>query len=384
MEGTMVQVAVVGVGGWGKNLARTYYQIPECSLKYICDLDQQRLEQLRLQLPGAKLTTRFEDLLEDSDVQAIVIATTAATHYPLCKAALRAGKDVFVEKPFVLAVAQAEELIQVAAQEDRILMVGHLLEYHPVINRLKRMIDCKELGEIYYIYTQRVNLGTVRNDENALWNFSPHDISSILYLLGKEPTDVSARGQSYLQPGIEDVVFLTLNFNGQAMAHIHVSWLDPHKIRKITIVGSKKMAVFDDIESTEKLRVYDKSAEQNSSYNSFAEYVTLRFGDITIPHLKIEEPLRLECEHFLKCIRERKQPLSDGRDGLRVLEVLAAAQESLRNNGMPIAIDGKFSPIKGASFMKIKFVADESTTAGKESCPDSGAKGIAAEVGLQT
>src|SRR5919106_5753496 len=339
MEKTLVQVAVVGVGGWGKNLARNYFQIPECTLKYICDLDKKKLEQLQLQLPGTIPTTRFENLLEDSDLQAIIIATTAATHYPLCKAALQAGKDVFVEKPFVLAVAQAEELIQIAAQEGRILMVGHLLEYHPVINRLKRMIDSQELGDIYYIYTQRVNLGTVRNDENALWNFSPHDISTILYLLEKEPSDVCARGQSYLQSGIEDVVFLTLNFNGQSMAHIHVSWLDPHKIRKITIVGSKKMAVFDDIESTEKLRVYDKSAEQNANYNSFAEYVSLRFGDITIPHVKIEEPLRLECQHFLECIREHKQPLSDGRDGLRVLRVLDAAQRSLRNNGMPIAIN---------------------------------------------
>jgi predicted dehydrogenase len=338
MQKTTVQVAVVGVGGWGKNLARNCFQIPECTLKYLCDLDKKKLEQIRLQLPGPAITTCFEDLLEDPDLQAIIIATTAATHYPLCKAALQAGKDVFVEKPFVLAVAQAEELIQIAAQERRVLMVGHLLEYHPVINRLKQMIDSRELGEIYYIYTQRVNLGTVRNDENALWNFSPHDVSTILYLLEKEPSDVAARGQSYLQSGIEDVVFLTLNFSGQSMAHIHVSWLDPHKIRKITIVGSKKMAVFDDIESTEKLRVYDKSAEQNANYSSFAEYVSLRFGDITIPHVKIEEPLRLECEHFLGCVRERKQPLSDGRDGLRVLRVLDAAQRSLRNNGMPVAI----------------------------------------------
>lgn len=350
----MVQVAVVGVGGWGKNLARNYFQIPECTLKYICDLDKNKLEQLRLQLPGTVITTCFEDLLEDSDLQAIVIATTASTHYTLCKAALQAGKDVFVEKPFVLCVDQAEELIQMAAQEGRILMVGHLLEYHPVINRLKRMIDSQELGHIYYIYTQRVNLGTVRNDENALWNFSPHDVSSVLYLLGQEPSDVSARGQSYLQAGIEDVVFLTLNFHGQSMAHIHVSWLDPHKIRKITIVGSKKMAVFDDIESTEKLRVYDKSAEQNGNYNSFAEYVTLRFGDITIPHLKIEEPLRVECQHFLECIRERKQPLSDGVDGLRVLKILEAAQRSLKANGMPVAIEPIFNPIKAPDRSKPK------------------------------
>jgi predicted dehydrogenase len=230
-------------------------------------------------------------------------------------------------------------LIQIAAQEDRILMVGHLLEYHPVMRRLKQMIEDKELGDIYYIYTQRVNLGVVRNDENALWNFSPHDISSILYLLGKEPSDVSARGQSYLQRDIEDVVFLTLNFNSKSMAHIHVSWLDPHKIRRVTIVGSKKMAVFDDVETTEKLRIYDKSAEQNTSYNSFAEYVTLRFGDVTIPHVKMEEPLRLECQHFLDCVREHKQPLSDGMDGLRVLKVLNAAQHSLRNNGAPVALE---------------------------------------------
>jgi predicted dehydrogenase len=334
----MITVAVVGAGGWGKNLARTYYQIPECHLKYICDLDQPKVQQLGLQLPGTTHTTRFEDLLDDANVRAIVIATTAATHYHLCKAALEAGKDVFVEKPFVLALAQAEELIRIATRQDRILMIGHLLEYHPVIRRLKRMIASNELGDIYYIYTQRVNLGVVRNDENALWNFSPHDISSIIYLLGKEPSDVSARGQSYLQPGIEDVVFLSLNFHGKSMAHIHVSWLDPHKIRKITIVGSKKMAVFDDVETNEKLRVYDKCAEHNTNYDSFAEYVTLRFGDITIPHLKIEEPLRLECEHFLECIRDHKQPQSDGNDGLRVLRVLDAAQKSLRNNGVPVAL----------------------------------------------
>lgn len=346
----MVQVAVAGVGGWGKNLVRNYSQIPQCSLKYICDLDRKKLEQLRLQLPSIKVTTSFADLLEDPDLQAIIVATTAPTHYTLCKAALQAGKDVYVEKPFVLAVAQAEELIQVAQRTGRILMVGHLLKFHPVISRLKQMIDSTELGDIYYIYDQRVNLGTVRGDENALWNFAPHDISIILYLMGKEPTDVAARGQSYLQPGIEDVVFLTLNFNGKSMAHIHVSWLDPHKIRKITVVGSKKMAVFDDMESTEKLKVYDKSAEQHAEYNTFAEYITLRFGDITIPHLKIDEPLKLECQHFLDCIRERKQPLSDGRDGLRVVKILDAAQRSLQKNGSPIPIEPSFEGSSGDLF----------------------------------
>lgn len=332
----MIQVAVVGVGGWGKNLARNYSQNPNCSLKYICDLDETKLRKMQWQLPGTATTTRFDDLLEDRELQAIVIATTASTHSKLCRAALLAGKDVYVEKPFVLNVAEAEELIQLAHTQGRILMVGHLLEYHPVVNRLKQMIESRELGDIYYIYNQRVNLGTVRDDENALWNFAPHDISSILYLLGEEPTDVSARGQCYLQDGIEDVVFLTLNFNGRRMAHIHVSWLDPHKIRKITIVGSKKMAVFDDGEGSEKLRIYDKGVTQD--YDSFAEFITLRFGDITIPHLKIGEPLQLECQHFLDCIRDRKEPLSDGWDGLRVVKVLDAAQRSLKSNGAPISL----------------------------------------------
>ncbi|MEO8631259.1 MAG: Gfo/Idh/MocA family oxidoreductase, partial [Betaproteobacteria bacterium] len=231
-----------------------------------------------------------------------------------------------------------EELIEIAQRRERILMVGHLMEYHPVINRLRELIVSNELGEIYSMYNQRVNLGIVRADENALWNFAPHDVSSILYLLGKEPSDVSARGQCYLRRGIEDVVFMTLNFNDTSMANIHVSWLDPHKIRKITIVGSKKMAVFDDIEGTEKLRIYDKGAAHNTDYDTFAEYVTLRFGDITIPYVKMGEPLRLECEHFIECIRTRKQPRSDGHDGLRVVKVLDAAQRSLRRNGAPTAI----------------------------------------------
>lgn len=334
----MVKIASVGVGAWGKNIARNYYQIPDCELKYICDLDAQLLRKLQAQLPGATMTTNFDELLSDDEVEAVAIATTATTHYKLARSALLAGKHVYVEKPFVLDIRQGEELIEIAEEKDLRLMVGHLLEYHPVINKLKEMIEANELGDIYYIYNQRLNLGRVRGDENAMWSFAPHDISVICYLLGQEPTDVTARGQCYLQKGIEDVVFMTLNFNDKAMAHNHVSWLDPHKIRRTTIVGSKKMAVFDDIESTEKLKIYDKSAEQNTVYDTFAEYITLRFGDITIPHLKIDEPLRLECQHFLECIRENKQPRSDGHDGLRVIKVLDAAQKSLSENGRPVAL----------------------------------------------
>ena len=337
----MVKLAVVGVGGWGKNLARNYFQLNrECTLKSICDTDSKRLEQMRSQLPGVGTTTRFDDLLEDAELDAVVIATPAPTHHALARAALLAGKDVYVEKPLVLEVAHGEELIETAQRNNRILMVGHLLEYHPVVNRLRQMIIDGELGEIYYIYNQRVNLGTVRGDENAMWNFAPHDVSSILYLLGREPTDVSARGQSYLQEGIEDVVFMTMNFGGKSMAHIHVSWLDPHKIRKITVVGSKKMAVFDDGEGQEKLRIYDKGAAQNADYNTYAEYITLRFGDVVIPYVKLTEPLAIECRHFIEAVRTRKSPLSDGADGLRVVKVLDAAQQSLRQNGMPVNIAG--------------------------------------------
>ena len=218
-------------------------------------------------------------------------------------------------------------------------MVGHLLEYHPVVNRLKDMIKNGELGQVYYVYAQRLNLGTVRGDENALWNFAPHDISSILYMLGQEPTDVSARGQCYLQKDIEDVVFLSLNFANKAMAHIQVSWLDPHKTRKITIVGSRKMAVFDDLEANEKLRIYDKGAQISTDYDSFAEYVGLRFGDILVPYIKVSEPLRLECLHFLECVRDApRNRVSDGHDGLRVVKVLDAAQRSLKSNGEPVKI----------------------------------------------
>jgi predicted dehydrogenase len=343
MDQKKVNVAVVGVGGWGKNLARNYSQIPEAHLKYICDLDEKKLKTAKTQFQPEKITTRFDDLTEDAELDAIVIATTGPSHFALCKKGLLAGKDVYVEKPMVLSVKDAEELVKLADQHKRILMVGHLLEYHPVVQKLRDMIKAGELGEVRYIYSQRLNLGTVRMDENALWNFAPHDISVILYLLDLNPTDVSARGQSYLQPGIEDVVFMSMNFGGKAMGHVHVSWLDPHKIRKITIVGSKRMAVFDDLEPNEKLKIYDKGAEINMDYDTFAEYVGLRFGDITMPYIRVGEPLRTECDHFLRCVRDRSTPLSDGRDGLRVVRVLEAASQSLQQNGNPVAIGGKTS-----------------------------------------
>lgn len=337
-DNEQISIGVVGVGGWGKNLARNYSQMQGANLRYLCDLDQATLDKLSPVFQPEMVSTNYQQLLDDPDLQAIVIATNGPSHYNLCKQALEAGKDVYVEKPFVMASAEAKELITLADSESRVLMVGHLLEYHPVVEKLKALIDAGELGDIRYIYSQRLNLGTVRQDENALWNFAPHDISVILFLLGIKPTDVSARGQAYLQPGVEDVMFLTMNFNNKTMGHVHVSWLDPHKTRKITIVGSKRMAVFDDLEPSEKLKIYDKGVELNLDYDSYAESVGLRFGDITVPYIKVGEPLRAECEHFLSCVRHRTRPRSDGEDGLRVVEVLEAADQSLEQNGHPVDI----------------------------------------------
>jgi predicted dehydrogenase len=340
-----IRLGVAGIGGWGKNLARNFEELPEAELRYVCDVDQGKLAQARRQYPVATVTPEFRVLLEDPALEAVVIATLGSTHYALCKQALEAGKDVFVEKPFALRSSEAAELDRIAHERGRILMVGHLLEYHPVVERLRQMIDRAELGRVYYVYSQRLNLGTIRQDENALWNFAPHDISSIMYMLGKKPTDVSARGQSYLQRGIEDVVFMTLNFGDESMAHVHVSWLDPHKTRRITLVGSQKMAVFDDGEATEKLRIYDKGAHVSADYNSFAEYVGLRFGDITLPYIKSAEPLRVECLHFLDCVRRRVRPRSDGWDGLAVVRVLEAAEHSLKHRGEPVHLTWETEPV---------------------------------------
>jgi predicted dehydrogenase len=334
----VIEVAVVGVGGWGKNLARNYAQLPGATLRYICDSNERTRRQIEPQYPQTKIIGDLEVVLRDDAVQAVVVATPGSTHYEICKRALLAGKHTYVEKPMVLSTQHAVELNALADERKLVLMVGHLLEYHPVVTRLRDMIVAGELGRVYYLYSQRLNLGTVREDENALWNFAPHDISSILFMLGREPTDVAARGQSYLQNGVEDVAFLTLNFGGEAMAGIQVSWLDPHKTRKMTIVGSKKMAVFDDMEASEKLRIYDKGPQLKGDYDSFAEYVGLRFGDVTLPYIKMTEPLRIECQHFIDCVRERKRPVSDGIDGLRVVKVLEAAQESLKQGGIPVRL----------------------------------------------
>jgi len=336
----MIGIAVVGAGAWGKNHIRVFSEIPHVRLKYICDSDPSKLSAMEKSYPQSNLVKDPGPILKDPDVQGIVIASSAVSHFPLAKAMLMADKDVLVEKPMALRTQDAEEMLTIAEERKRILMVGHLLIYHPVVDRLKEMISSGQLGRIYYLYTQRVNLGVIRQDENALLSFAPHDLSVILHLLGEEPVLVTAHGESYIQNGIEDVVFLSLQFPDGKMANIHLSWLDPHKLRKVTIVGSKKMAVFDDMEASEKLKIYDKGV-RNLSYDTYGEYLGLRFGDIIIPSIKMVEPLRTEAEHFIQCIDSRKGPKTGGRDGLRVVKILMAAQQSLKKRGFPVSLEGE-------------------------------------------
>jgi predicted dehydrogenase len=328
----------VGTGDWGANLIRNFGSLPDASLNALCDADAKRLSATAARYPQAAALGRPEDLAARSDVQAVVVSASAVSHYALAKTMLEARKDVYVEKPLTLQVDHAEELVALAKRNGRILMVGHLLLFHPAVRYLKDMVDRGELGDVYYIYSQRVNLGKVRRDENALWSFAPHDLSVILHLVGQEPLDVVARGSAFLQPQVEDVVFVDLRFPGGKLAHAHVSWLDPHKLRKFTVVGSRKMVVFDDMEASEKIRIYDKGVDRAGEIVSYGDALTVRTGDILIPKISLQEPLRIECQHFVECVRTRKPPLTSGEDGLRVVKVLAAAQASLQAGGAPIGI----------------------------------------------
>lgn len=335
----MINLGQIGIGVWGQNLLRNFSGLPGCSMKICCDKNKFLLEKARLSYNNKlKVTVNFDDLLKDPQLDAIVVATLPATHAYFTIKALSCGKHVFVEKPLALKLDDAIQMIKAARRYKKILMVGHLLLYHPAIQKLKSYINDGLLGNLQYLYSTRVNLGQVRSEENALWSLTAHDISVANYLLGKNPTCVRASGKSYIRKNIEDVVFLTIEFKSNVIAHIHASWLDPHKIRKFTIVGSKKMAVFDDMESSEKIRIYDKGFEWERNYGNYETFLTLREGDILIPKIDMKEPLKLECLHFVDCISKNKKPISGGENGLDVLRVLDAAQRSLEDNGKAIKI----------------------------------------------
>lgn len=319
-----IQLAIVGLGGWGKNVLRAFGTATGVRVTTLCDPDSSRLAAAIDQFPGARATAEYETILDDASIHAVVIATPAEMHYAMARAALCAGRHVYVEKPLTLAISDAEDLVALADRHGRKLMVGHLLEYHPAIDLIKHQIDAGELGDVLYVYTRRLNLGVVRRTENAFWSLAPHDISVALYLLGEEPTGVTARGACYLQPGIEDVVFANLRFSGGRMAQIHVSWLDPHKVREIVVVGSRRMLVFDDMATTGKIRIHDKRAVVESGC------VALHAGNVVCPELPTEQPLNIEAQHFVDAIRFDRTPRSDGRDGLRVVRVLEQVDRILQ------------------------------------------------------
>ena len=321
-----VQVAVAGVGYWGSNLARNFARVPGSELRWLCDPSEDALVRAAGALRGARTTTALDEVLADPEVDAVALATPVPTHAALATHVLKAGKHCFVEKPLAQGVADAERAVDAAREAGRLLMVGHLLEYHPGVRKLKEIADSGELGDIHYIYSNRLNLGKLRADENALWSLGAHDVSVVLRLAGEEPYECRAVGESYMREGVEDVVFCYLRFPSGVVAHLHLSWLDPHKERRLTVVGSRRMATFDDMELERKVTVYDKGFDQ--SFSSYGEYIA-RSGDIWSPRVSNEEPLRIECRHFVECVRSGAQPRSDGEAGLRVVRVLEALQRSL-------------------------------------------------------
>jgi predicted dehydrogenase len=332
-----VRIGVVGLGYWGPNVVRNMSRVAD--LAWCCDLSAENRERYAPQYPQARFTADFDDLLGDPTVDAIAIASSVPTHHPLGLRALAAGKHVFIEKPLAASVADARELVAAAEAADRRLMVGHLLLFHPALAAVRALIESGELGDIYYLYGNRVNLGQVRADENALWSLGAHDVAVLLDLIGERPVEAQARGECYVRPTVEDVVFGYLKFPSGVVAHLHLSWLDPHKTRKLTVVGSKKMVVFDDMETDRKVTIYDKSVSLPRSTDSYGEYVSVRFGDISIPRIPNDEPLRLECQEFVDAIEEGRPPRCSGREGLAVVEVLAAMQASLDEGGRVVKLD---------------------------------------------
>jgi predicted dehydrogenase len=329
-----IQIGVAGLGYWGPNLARNFAGLPGSELSWLCDVAEPARERAALQFPGARVTAELDDLLADPELDAVVLATPVPEHADHAVRVLEAGKHCFVEKPLAQSVADAERAVAAAASSARTLMVGHLLEYHPGVRKLKDLADSGELGEIYYIYGNRLNLGKLRADENALWSLGAHDVSVLLALAGEEPIEAVAHGESYVRPGVEDVVFCYLRFPSGLAAHLHLSWLDPHKERRFTVVGAHKMATFDDMAIEGKITIYDKGFDE--APRGYGEWVT-RSGDIYSPRLPNVEPLRVECQEFLGSIMEARAPRSDGLSGLRVVRVLERLQDSLQESVRAIA-----------------------------------------------
>ncbi len=330
----MITVAVIGCGYWGPNLLRNFTQFPKVRVKTACDLNKERLRHIAQLYPSVNTVTDMDEIANDPEVDAVVVATPVTTHHPIAMKMFEAGKHVLVEKPMASSIAEAEELTETAAERGLVLMTGYTSVFTAAVNKMKDLISSGELGHVYYISTTRVNLGLFQEDINVVWDLAPHDVSILNYILGSEPETVSATGQAYIQTGIEDVAFIHLRYPGDILAHTHVSWLNPDKIRRTVVVGSKKMLVYDDVSTQEKIRVYDKGVTVQPHYDTFGEFqLSYRFGDIYSPRLDDSEPLKNECQHFIQCIRKNETPRADGMAGLAVVRVMERACESILRDG---------------------------------------------------
>ncbi len=343
-------IAVVGSGYWGKNLVRNFFEIG--SLKTVCDLNKDILNDFKNTYPGIQITTSFKDVLNDPEIQGVVIATPAVLHYEMVKTALNSGKDVFVEKPLSLNVEDGKKLVDISEEHGNILMVGHILQYHPAVTKLDEMVKEGELGKIQYIYSNRLNLGKFRTEENILWSFAPHDISVILMLLNERPLSLTSHAGTYLNKNVADVTLTTMDFPGDVKSHIFVSWLHPYKEQRLVVVGSKKMAVFNDV-ADDKLLLYPHEIE----WVNRSPVPVLK--DAIVVDYEMKEPLKEECKHFMECIETREKPKTDGREGLRVLEILDASRESLESNGEKVLISKDSYYVHPSSFL------DQTSTVGE-------------------
>jgi len=347
-----VRVGVAGAGYWGKNLVRAFATVAGSHLVAIADASAEIRGRMARSYPGVELLENASELFRRPDIDAVALATPAATHAELTLEALAEGKDVYVEKPLALDLHTARKVQEATERSARIVQVGHLLRYHPAVEWLDSAVQAEEIGDLRYIYCRRVNLGRIRHEENALWSFGPHDISIILQLIRAEPLEVIAVGESWLQQDVADVVFITLRFPQGRIAHVQLSWLDPHKEREITVVGSRRMVTFDDAHPTEKIKIYDKGIDRQAEYSTFAEFLSIRDGEIRIPAIPNAEPLAREAAHFVECVRSRAQPRTDVAEGVRVVRVLEAAQRSMDSGGTRVRLDLEPAPAASVETME--------------------------------
>jgi predicted dehydrogenase len=335
-----LSIGVIGCGYWGPNLIRNFNSAGDSTVKIVCDKSEQRLDHIKSLYPAVQTTTDAEAVFNDPGIDAVAIATPVHSHFMLAKESLLSGKHVFIEKPMASSVAQCRELNRLAEENGLTLMVGHTFIYSDPVRKIKELLDSGEIGKIYYFSSQRLNLGLYQNDINVAWDLAAHDISIVLYLFQSMPISVSCQGKAHITPGIEDVTVISMDFSSSEFAMVTSSWLDPHKVRKIVIVGSKKMIVYDDIEPIEKIKIYDKCVRVPDHYDLYGDFAySYHYGDVLSPYFKMSEPVRNECLHFIECVQCARKPLSSGKEGLEVVQILEAATESLRRNSSKVPLD---------------------------------------------